>query len=118
MIKTFLNALRGIFILIKTERNFQIHIIALLCVLCMGIQFRINPYEWLALLSVSALVLSLEALNTALEKLCNEVTLERKEGIRNVKDIAAGAVLIAAAIALIIGGIVFYPYIQQYLPSK
>jgi diacylglycerol kinase (ATP) len=53
------------------------------------------------------MVLGFEGLNSALEKLCDEVTLERKETIRNIKDIAAGAVLVCAIIAVIIAGLIF-----------
>jgi len=111
MIDSFKNAFRGLFLLLKTERNFQIHTLALLVVITAGCYFDVSRGEWALLLIMSVVIFGLEGLNSALEKLCDEVTLERKESIRNIKDVAAGAVLIAAVIAVIVGGLVFYPYV-------
>ena len=112
MIDSFRNAFRGLFLLIKTERNFQIHVAALVLVIAAGLYFDISRGEWAIVLIMSAIIFGLEGLNSALEKLCDEVTLERKESIRNIKDVAAGAVLVAALIAVAVGVIVFYPYIS------
>ena len=115
MIDSFKNAFRGLFLLIKTERNFQIHLIALALVSVLGLYFNISRGEWAIVLIMSAIVLSLEGLNSAIEKICDEVTLERKESIRNIKDIAAGAVLISALIAILIGLLIFFPYFREML---
>ena len=114
MIDSFKNAFRGLFLLIKTERNFQIHSVALAAVLTLGLYFNISRGEWVILIITSAIVLSLEGLNSALEKLCDEVTLERKESIRNIKDVAASAVLIAALAAVLIGVLIFTPHIERF----
>ena len=111
MLKSFSDAFRGIFLLLKTERNFQIHTLALMLVICAGFYFDINRFEWITIVLISALVMALEGVNTSLEKLCNEVSEERKESIRNIKDIAAGAVLVASIAALVIAGLIFYNYL-------
>ena len=111
MIKRFRDAFNGIGILIRTERNFQIHLVAFVLAIGAGFYYDIRLKEFGAILLISALVFSLEAINTAIEKLCNEVTEERKESIRVIKDISAGAVLIAAIFAVIIGVMIFWPYI-------
>ena len=113
LLKSFTYAFRGIFLLIKSERNFQIHALALLIVTIAGFYFQIQPFEWVSIVLISALVMGLEGLNSALEKLCNEVTEERKTSIRNIKDIAAGAVLIAAIAAVIIACLIFTPYVRS-----
>ena len=113
MIRTFINAFRGLFLLLKSERNFQIHVTAFLVVLMAGLYFGVNRLEWTLLLLTSGLVLALEGVNTALERLCDEVTLERKESIRNIKDIAAGSVLLAALIAIAVGLVIFLPYVLE-----
>jgi len=113
MIDSFRNAFRGILLLLKTERNFQIHTVAFVVVIITGISFDISSGEWAIVLIMSALVLGLEGMNSALEKLCDEVTMERKESIRNIKDIAAGAVLIAAILAVVVAGVVFYPHVEE-----
>ncbi|GAB5416542.1 MAG: diacylglycerol kinase family protein [Crocinitomicaceae bacterium] len=113
MISSFKNAFRGLFLLLKTERNFQIHALALLVVIVAGCYFDISRGEWAIVLIMSAIVLGLEGLNSAIEKLCDEVTMERKESIRNIKDIAAGAVLVAAMVAVAVACIIFYPYLVR-----
>ncbi len=115
MIQSFRNAFRGLFLLLKTERNFQIHAVALVLVIAAGLYFNISRGEWAIVLIMSAVIFGLEGLNSSLEKLCDEVTLERKESIRNIKDVAAGAVLVAAIVAVVVGGIVFYPYVKSLL---
>jgi diacylglycerol kinase len=111
MLSSFKNAFRGIYLLLKTERNFQIHTLAFILVVSAGIYFKIPSREWINLLLISALVLGLEGLNTAVEKLSNEVTRERKASIRNLKDISAGAVLIAALFAVAVAVFTFGPYL-------
>lgn len=113
MIRTFINAFRGLFLLLKSERNFQIHVTAFLVVILAGLYFGVNRLEWTLLLLTSGLVFALEGVNTALERLCDEVTLERKESIRNIKDIAAGSVLLAALIAIAVGLVIFLPYVLE-----
>jgi len=111
MLKSFRDAFNGIGILIRSERNFQIHLVTFVFAIGAGVYFDIHVNEYIVILLVSALVFALEGMNTAIEKLCDEVTEDRKESIRKIKDIAAGAVLIAAIFALIIGVLIFFPYI-------
>lgn len=111
MIKSFRDAFNGLGILIRSERNFQIHLVAFTIAIGAGFFFDISKSEFVIILLVSALVFALEGINTAIEKLCDEVTEERKESIRKIKDVAAGAVLIASILAATIGIIIFLPYI-------
>ena len=69
----------------------------------------------MAVLFCIALVLSLEMLNTAVEKLADQTHPERHPQIGLVKDVAAGAVLWAAVLSVVIGAIVFWPYLAQWL---
>jgi diacylglycerol kinase len=111
MLKSFRDAFNGIGLLIRSERNFQIHVVAFVLVMSAGIWFKIHVMEFALILLISAVVFALEGMNTALEKLCDEVTQERKESIRKIKDIAAGAVLIAAIFAVGIGVMIFWKYV-------
>ncbi|MBL4862154.1 MAG: diacylglycerol kinase family protein [Crocinitomicaceae bacterium] len=97
--------------LIKSERNFKIHLLALALVISTGVYFCISNADWVAIMLTSALVLSLEAINSAIEKVCDEMSTERKESIRNIKDIAAGAVLITALGAIVVACFIFSKYI-------
>ena len=106
-------ALNGLFLLIKTERHFQIHLIALALAIIMGSFFKISAIDWIVLLSISGLVLACEAINSSMERLSDLITKDFNLQIKHIKDIAASAVLIAAIIALTIGIIIFYPHVEK-----
>lgn len=93
------------------ERNFKVHVLALIVVISAGFYFHITSNEWLIVLLISALVLALETINSAIEKLCDLYTKETHPQLKLIKDIAAGAVLIAAIFAVVIALIIFKKYI-------
>jgi undecaprenol kinase len=115
--RTFLQklhfALSGIGFLVRNERHFQYHIISAFSVLILGVFFSITQWEWLFILSALFLVLLTEAFNTTIEKICDEITLEHKESIKRIKDISAGAVLLAVIYSLVIGSIIFLPKVTS-----
>ena len=78
-------------------------------VIIAGLLFRISTAEWIAVIFAIGLVLAAEAVNSAIERLSDVVQPEKDDRIRDVKDISAGAVLICAVTAVIIGIIVFLP---------
>jgi diacylglycerol kinase len=105
----------GLVQLLKQERNFQLHVAAFIVVIAAGIFFGITKLEWLVILLISAVVMGLEAMNTAIEKLCDLYSTETHAGIKKIKDISAAAVLIAAVFALCIAVVVFLPYVKKIL---
>ena len=111
--KSFIYAARGIRIMLLQERNFKVHVLALTIVFGAGIYFGISKFEWLAVLLISALVISLETLNSAIERLCDLYSTQQNEKIAIIKDISAGAVLIATGFALVIGLWIFLPYLLK-----
>ena len=106
---SFRYAFTGIFSCFKAERNFIIHICFTAIAIFLAAFFNISLLEWVALLFCVALVLVAEMINTAIERICNFVHPGIHPEIKIIKDIAAGAVLIAACIAFISGGIIFLP---------
>ncbi|MDO5036352.1 MAG: diacylglycerol kinase family protein [Porphyromonas sp.] len=112
---SFGHAWRGVRWLFRKEANAHIHLVCMLLVLAAGLIFNIQKGEWIAILLCIALVLSLEAVNSSIEQLSDQVSSEYTPKIRDTKDLAAGAVLIAAIVALTIGLIIFVPYILQLL---
>lgn len=106
-LRSFGHALRGGMTLMKTQPNARIHLVATVTVIVAGVCWRISPGEWALVLLACALVWLAEALNTALEFLADEVSRERREGIKRAKDVAAFAVLVAAVAAVGIGVAVF-----------
>ena len=111
MIKRFKDALQGIAAVAATQFNFRFHLTASVFVSIAGFYFKINRGEWIAVLLSIGLVMITETINTSIEFLADAVTKERREDIRKVKDVAAGAVLIAAIVAAVIGIIIFAPKI-------
>ena len=111
LIKTFQHAFCGILTSFVIGRNIKVHYIAALAAILGGLYFGISKVEFLIILLVSAQVICLEMVNTAIERTVDLVTVEYHLYAKIAKDIAAGAVLVAAIFATIIGGIIFLPYI-------
>lgn len=110
-IKSFPFAFRGIMRLVKYEHNARIHLVALVGVVIAGLVFRIGIVDWMAVVFASGMVFVSELFNTAIEKLADEVDPKWNERIGQVKDYAAGAVLVSAFVAIIVGALVFIPKI-------
>lgn len=106
--KGFFYAGRGLLNALS-ERNFRFHLCAAATVIFFGVKFySFRASEWAVLLLTCAVVLSLECVNTALERLCDKVCPEQDDLIKKCKDIAAGAVLISAIFAAAIGVVLFW----------
>ena len=105
--QSFANAFVGLRESIQAERNFRIHLIAIILVILAGLLLRIDSLRWGLLTLASGAVLATELLNTALERLVDMVTQEHCEPARQVKDMAAAAVLVATVFAVLCGVAVF-----------
>ena len=109
MFGAFGPAIKGLRISLRTERNVQLHFLAVAFAVILGFSLNISILEWLIILLLFGLVLGLELLNTAIEKLCNVVQPEKDDRIGIIKDISAAAVLWASIVAMIAGIIIFIP---------
>ena len=107
--KSFGYAFEGIFTCIRNERNMKIHCTAAVLVVIAGLILGLSVTEWCICLGLFGLVMALERVNTAVESVVDLVTEERKPLAKVAKDTAAGAVLIAAIMAAVIGLIIFVP---------
>ena len=114
-IKSFGYAWKGIKSFINREPNAWIHCTAIVLVTIAGFGFGITRTEWLIVILCFGIVLAAEGFNTAIERLVNLVSPEHNPIAGDVKDIAAGAVLICAVAAAITGVIIFTPYILSAL---
>ncbi len=110
-LKSFVYAWKGIHSFIGREHNAWIHCAVMVAVVVAGFFFQITRGEWIAIVLCIGLVLAAEGFNTAIERLVNLVSPGKHPVAGDVKDIAAGAVLICAIAAAIVGLIVFIPYI-------
>lgn len=106
-LQAFRYAVQGLGDMLRTEQNARIHAGATIVVVAVGIAWQIERVEWLALTLAIAMVWCAEGFNTALESLCDVVSSEYHPKIARAKDIAAGAVLIAATGASVVGMLVF-----------
>lgn len=107
--KSFGYAFQGIFNTIRTERNIKIHCAAAILVTIFGIWLQISKTEWIICFILFGLILALELVNTAVEATVDLFTEERKPLAKKAKDAAAGAVLIVAIFAAVIGILIFIP---------
>ena len=107
--KSFGYAFQGIFNTIRTERNIKIHCAAAFLVTIFGIWLQISKTEWMICFILFGLILALELVNTAVEATVDLFTEERKPLAKKAKDAAAGAVLIVAIFAAVIGILIFIP---------
>ncbi len=106
---TFRNAISGIAYVLRTQRNARIHLGITSAVLLLGIWLRLSLSEWVLLATVAGLVWSAELINTAIETAVDLASPERQELAGTAKDISAGAVLLAAMVAAIVGLLVLGP---------
>ncbi|MGK6340634.1 diacylglycerol kinase family protein [Chryseobacterium sp. DT-3] len=111
--RSFLNAFRGIFLMIKTERNFRIELAAFFINLVLIFYFKLSSIDTMLILIASIGVLSAEIFNTAIEKICDMIQPDFDKRIGFIKDISAGAVLLMAIGSVIVGIIVYWKYIFQ-----
>ena len=103
-------AIKGAFKLITTEHSVMVQFSIAILITIAGFYFKISKVEWLIQILAIGLVLSVEALNTAIEKIADFIHPDYNKSIGFIKDIAAGAVFFAALAALIIGAIIYIPY--------
>ena len=110
-IKSFGYAFKGIASLIRKEHNAWIHCTAIVLVTIAGFHFDITSTEWCIVVLCFGLVLAAEGFNTTIERLVDLVSPDFHPIAGDVKDVAAGAVLICAIASAIVGLIVFIPYL-------
>lgn len=113
----FKSAVNGILAAMKGERNLRFHFIAVAAVSTLGVFLGITDFEWLIILVLFALVISMELINSAIERLCDYVQPEMDTQIGKIKDISAGAVLWTSIIAVIAALILFVPKLDFLLSN-
>lgn len=113
IINSFKYAIEGIITSFKTERNMKIHILITVLVLTMGFLLKISKLEWILCIFAIAMVITAELFNTAIETIVDMITKEKHEKAKIAKDVSAGAVLVTAIGAVLVGIIIFLPKIVQ-----
>ena len=111
LINSFKYAIQGIFTSFKTEKNMKIHILIMILVIVAGIILKISKLEWIICIILFSMVIAGELFNTAIETVVDMVMPEKNEKAKIAKDVSAGAVLVLAIAAAIIGLMIFIPKI-------
>lgn len=106
-------AMKGAWLLLKHEPSIQVQFALAILVCIAGFYFDITATEWILQLLAIGLVMATEGLNTAVENIADFVHPDYHTKIGLIKDVAAGAVFFAAIIAVIIGIIIYLPYLLE-----
>ena len=114
LLKSFGYALSGIRYALKEDQNLRIHFFVTLVVIALSLFFKVNAFEMGILGVMIVLVIAAEMINTAIENMVDLITKEYREEAKIAKDIGAGMVLIASLGALIVGLLIFTPYIVTF----
>ena len=112
-VRSFRHAIVGIWRMIHCQHNAWIHAIATVVVIGAGFAVDVSSADWCWIVLAISLVWTAEALNTAFEFLADAASPDFHPLVRDAKDVAAGAVLVTAIAAAVIGAIVFWPYVMK-----
>ncbi|WP_340201953.1 diacylglycerol kinase [Ascidiimonas sp. W6] len=110
-IKSIGYAFKGILLLVTTEASIKVQLLIAVLVTIAGFYFKISATEWMLQTITIALIVSIEGLNTAVEKIADFIHPDFNNKIGFIKDIAAGAVFVSAFAAVIVGCLIYLPKI-------
>ncbi|MFH1522979.1 MAG: diacylglycerol kinase family protein [Patescibacteria group bacterium] len=110
LVKSFTYAFRGLFKTFREEQNLRVQTLAGLLVTLLGWYFKIGYFEWIILILVIGLVILMELINSAVERITDVLKPRINSYVKEIKDIMAATVMLASIIAVAIGLIIFAPY--------
>lgn len=116
-IDSFKYAFRGIAEGFREEVNIKIHLVAAIIAISMAFFFELRTGKFCIILLCCGAVISLELMNTAIEKLCDMIEPNKNDKIKVIKDISAAAVLVASVVSLIVGLMIFVPKIMEMIEN-
>lgn len=111
--KSFVYAFEGVYYIFRHERNARVHLVLAVVAFCAGLAFRVSDTALAAIFFATILVFLAEIFNTAIEKILDLVEPNHHPQVKLIKDMAAGAVLVAAVAAIAIGVVIFTPYVVK-----
>ncbi|MBL4951359.1 diacylglycerol kinase family protein [Neobacillus sp. OS1-32] len=113
VLRSFSFAVNGLFIGLLQERNMRIHLLCSVVVVFISVYFSISIIEWIVILFAIGGMFALELLNSAIERVVDLTSPEYHPLAKQAKDMAAGAVLVYAVLSIIVGVLIYYPYIRK-----
>ncbi|PIR47609.1 diacylglycerol kinase [Candidatus Uhrbacteria bacterium CG10_big_fil_rev_8_21_14_0_10_50_16] len=111
------HALRGVYVVFKDEKNFRVQAFFAVLILCAATLLHVRVWEYVLLLLLSSAVLILELFNSVIERIADGLKPRLQPIVRDIKDLMAGAVLLTAITAVIVGVIIFLPYFVELLQA-
>ncbi len=109
LVASFRYAMEGLWYVLRAERNARIHLIMAVLVILVGAWLQLSAIEWVLMIAAIALVFAGEMLNTVVELTIDLITPERNSLAKRAKDVAAGAILVAAVAAAVMGLLILGP---------
>lgn len=106
-LRSFKHARTGLRIMFSSERNFRLHLLAAALVIVLAAWKGVSKFEWLILLLVISLVLILEIVNASVERLVDMLTPQTHHFAKEIKDLLASMVLVAAILAIVVAIFIF-----------
>lgn len=111
------HALRGVATVFRTENNFRIQVVVTVLVFVFASLVHVRSWEYILLILLCMSVLVLELLNSVIERMTDGFQPRLRPIARDIKDLMAGAVLLAALTAVAVGLLIFYPYLAALLSA-
>jgi diacylglycerol kinase (ATP) len=115
LLTSFKHAFSGVWYVVRTQRNARIHLAAALVVIALGLWLGLSYTQWAVIVLTIGLVLAAEAFNTVAEAVVDLATAERHPLAKIAKDVAAGAVLLMAITAVLVGLLILGPPLWRTL---
>lgn len=113
--KSFFHAYEGIIYAFHHNQNLRIHFYVALLVMIASLLFRLNAFDMGILGVVILLVISSEMINCSIEQMVDLITVEHRKEAKIAKDVAAGMVLLTSVGSIVVGTLIFFPYIVNLL---
>lgn len=110
---SFINASKGLRLMMNSQPNFYVHLLAMLVTLFTAFYFPLSNVERSIIVIMIAVVISAEIFNSSIEKLSDQVDKSFNIKIGQIKDMAAAAVLVLAIASLAVAILIFWPYLQM-----
>ena len=113
--KSVTHALRGVVVVFQSEQSFRLQIFLSILIILLGLWLRIRTWEWIILLVLMGSVLSLEMINSVLERIIDTFKPRIHPIVRDIKDMMAATVLTMSSIAFLVGILIFWPYVLRFI---
>ena len=118
VVKSFIYAWRGLAKAVREEQNLKIQLLSALIVFVLAWYFKIRQWEWVVIILIINLVILMELANSAIERITDVLKPRINGYVKEIKDIMAAAVLVASIAAAVIGALVFWPYLLNFIGNS